>query len=375
MRFTTKLLGVVALTASAAGALHGQNLEPPRGGVSITPRPANPPTRQGTRGANFLQNWIGARGSAMSGAVGSLIEGPTALYWNPAGAAATESFSVAASRHDLYADLDIAQSFVGLTIPSLGGVLGLSLNSLNSGDLDRTTEGAPLGDPISGREFEWSSTAIGLSYARRLTDRLDVGLTGKYVTEGITDANLDWVAIDVGTQFRTGIYGFTIGGTIANLGPSSRAAGAAVKRNLDPIGNDAVNQFTRVNLQTIETDLPTMFRLSVGSDVLGRAESLLGQRFGSAHSVVADLSFSDAIDTDLQFAGGIEYGFRNLVFLRGGKRFFNDDRAIENAGTFGLSGGFGVRLPFAGRSARFDYAYTSVGELENIQVFSFEFGR
>lgn len=377
MRITTKLLAVAALSLTPGGALLAQagDQEPPRGGTTITPRPTNPPTRQGTRGANFLQNWIGARGSAMAGAVGSLVEGPTAMYWNPAGIASTEALSVAASRHDLYTDLDIAQNFIGVTLPTLGGVLGASFNSLNSGEMDRTSEDAPLGSPITGRSFEWNSMAIGLSYARRLTDRLDVGVTGKYVTEGITDANVSWLAVDVGTQFRTGIHGFTIGGSIANLGPSSQADGSLIKKNVLPDSNTVVNQFTRLRYTTIETDLPTLFRFSIGSDVLGRAESLLGQRLGPQHSLMADLSFSDAIDTDIQFAGGVEYGFRNMVFVRGGKRFYNDDRDAERSAQYGLSGGLGVRLPFANRNFRFDYAYTSLGDLENVQVFSFELGR
>jgi hypothetical protein len=376
MRITSKLIAAAAL-ALVPGALaaQGGDQEAPRGGVTINPRPTNPPTRQGTRGANFLENGIGARGSAMAGAIGSLVEGPTALYWNPAGAAATEALSVAASRHELYTDLDIAQNFIGITVPALGGVLGASFNSLNSGEMDRTSEDAPLGSPITGRSFEWNSISLGLSYARRLTDRLDVGVTGKYISEGITDARISWAAVDVGTQFRTGIHGFTIGGSIANLGPSSSANGALIKKNVLPDSNSVVNQFTRLRYTTIETDLPTMFRFSIGSDVLGRAESLFGARYGTAHSLVADLTFSDAIDTDIQFAGGIEYGFRNLVFVRGGKRFFNDDRNTGSESKFGLSGGLGVRLPFASRNLRFDYAYTSLGELENVQVFSFELGR
>ncbi len=67
-----------------------------------------------------------------------------------------------------------------------------------------------------------------------------------------------------------------------------------------------------------------------------------------------------------------------MLFVRGGKRFYNDDRDIgeDSSIMYGLSGGFGVRLPIAGRGLRFDYAYTALGDqLQNIQVFSLEFGR
>ena len=88
-----------------------------------------------------------------------------------------------------------------------------------------------------------------------------------------------------------------------------------------------------------------------------------------------DVSVNDAIDQASQLAIGAEYGFHDMVFARAGKRFFNDDRANGTRGMYGLTGGLGVRLPLAGRALRFDYGYMSVGDLDNVQVFSFEIGR
>ena len=72
-----------ALLASVAGA---------QGPGGLQPAADEPPTRQGTRGANFLHIGPTARANAMAGAVGTSVSGPTAWYWNPAGAALTESF-------------------------------------------------------------------------------------------------------------------------------------------------------------------------------------------------------------------------------------------------------------------------------------------
>jgi hypothetical protein len=83
------------------------------------------------------------------------------------------------------------------------------------------------------------------------------------------------------------------------------------------------------------------------------------------------------VDLSVQAGLGAEYAFRNLVFVRGGKRFYNDDRAAPGHDGFldhGLSGGFGLKLPVGGRSIRFDYSYTTVGDLNDVQVFSFDFG-
>ena len=369
MKTHFKVLVLAVALCATAGVAGAQNEDGPD---DILPSPENPPTRQGTRGANFLQIGIGARANAMAGAVASNIEGPEAWYWNPAGAASIETFSVNASRQNLYAGLDIASNYAAIALPLLGGVGGVSFNSLNSGELERTTEGEPFGDPIVGETFEFTATAVSLNYARRLTDRLDLGAGVKFISEGLTDARTSWVAVDLGTQFRTGIYGLTIGASLQNIGPAAQVSGELIRRLINT--DQAFPSNTSVEFDVLETDLPTLFRFSVGTDLYGRASSVLGSGNGM-HSLIGELAFNDAIDTDVQMAGGLEYGFNNMAFLRVGKRLYNDDRATGNEGLYGLSGGLGLRLPIASRSFRFDYAYTSMGDLENVQVFSLEFGR
>src|SRR5687767_1833483 len=89
----------------AAAAVLGSAWASPtlaQGVDGIIPQPENPPTRQGTRGANFLHLNVGARANAMGGAVGTSIEGPTSWFINPAGAVSSESFSASFGRQALY---------------------------------------------------------------------------------------------------------------------------------------------------------------------------------------------------------------------------------------------------------------------------------
>jgi hypothetical protein len=336
----------------------------------ILPTPDNPPTRQGTRGANFLHLPIGAQGNAMGGAINGIVSGPTAWFWNPAGGAIAEGFSAAAGRQDLYGDLGLGQTYAALSLPALGGVVGLSYNGLNSGDIFRTSEEDPLGnDAQAGRTFQWNSTAVSLGYARRLTERLSVGAQMKYITEGISDATSTWVAADIGTQFNTGIYGLVVSGAIMNVGGQARAEGPAVARVVNT--DFFLPQSTRVDLFTRKTDLPTFLRTSLGIDVIGSANSALGQR-GGTHKLYAEANVTDGVDIATQLGVGAEYGFKNTLFLRAGKRFYNDDREADEGFAYGMSVGAGFRFDVAGRNVRFDYSFTNVGELQDIQVFSFE---
>ncbi len=354
-----------ALLATAAGA---------QGPGGLQPAADEPPTRQGTRGANFLHLGLTARANAMAGAVGTSVSGPAAWYWNPAGAALTESFELAAGRQNLYGDLGLSQNYVAFSLPLLGGAVGISVNSLNSGDIPLTDEGGPFGSLQRGQYFEWTSMAVTGGYARRLTDRLDLGGQAKYISEGIIGSRITWLAVDVGTQFRTGLYGIILSGALQNIGSGSQHRGTLLERGVNT--NDVARSQTRFALWTRTIELPTAFRFGIGNDLYGSAESLLGRGSGD-HRLYAEINVNDAVDLAVQSSLGAEYAYKNLLFVRGGKRFFNDDRGApgEDGFGFGMSGGFGVRLPVAGKALRFDYSYTALGDLRDIQVFSLEIGR
>lgn len=340
----------------------------------ILPTPQDTPNRQGTRGANFLHIGIGARAGGMGGAVASTVAGPTAWFWNPAGAALSENFNAVAGRQELYGDLGVGQTYAAASIPLLGGVVGFHLNTLNSGDIKRTTELNPFGERLGGNVFQWTSTVVGAGYARRLTDRLSVGGQFKYISEGIPDAGTSWMAGDIGTQFNTGLYGLIVGGAIQNIGGTSRASGALLSRQVVSGDGSVFNENRRVDLYTRNTEIPIIFRLSVGADLLGSANSLFGGASGK-HTLTTELAVNDGTDFSTQAAVGVEYGFRNVLYARAGKRFYNDQRDRGGYSNVGMAGGFGVKFPLLGRPVRFDYSYEGAGALQNIQIFSFEVGR
>ena len=356
-----------AVWCALASPLSGQG-----NGTVLLPVPENPTTRVGTRGANFLEIGVGARGLAMAGGYTALAEGVTALYWNPAGAAELEGPAAAFSLADLYGDAGITHTFVGGVLP-LGsvGVFGIALTQLTSGDIQRTTEAFPDGgDPTFGTHFAYSATSAGLYFARRLTDRLGLGVGLKFATEGIDNARANYVGIDIGTKFRTGLYGTHLAASLSNLGSSARFQGSAIERF-------SVNTFrpgaTQVEFLTAEMQMPTLFRFSLRSDVLGPSDALLSAN--AQHNIQAVIEATDAIDTDVQITLAGQYAFRDMIFLRAGKKFVNEKETDFRGPSHGASLGGGVKLPFGGsRRLSFDYAYTEMNELKNVQVFSIEFG-
>jgi len=358
---------LAALAALSSSGLRGQNSG---SGTVLLPDPSLPATRVGTRGANFLEIGVGARGQAFAGGYTGIADGVTAMYWNPAGIADIEGPAAAFTITKLYGDLGINHTFAGVVMPvGNAGAFGLAITSLTSGDILRTTEACPEGgDPTFGRTFTYTATAAGLYYARRLTDRLDLGLGIKYASEGIDNARANYVGLDIGTKFRTGLYGTHIAASLSNIGTSGRYRGSAIQSF--QAGTDGTVPF---EFGTRSIEMPTLFRFSIRSDVIGASDALLTAN--KEHDVVAIVEADNAIDTDIQLVTAAQYSFHNMIFARIGKKWVNEKQTSFRSGAFGLSYGAGFKLPLAGgRRFGFDYAYTNMADLSNVQVFSLELG-
>jgi hypothetical protein len=361
----TMTLSVVAGLALAGAAAAQTN------GTFLNPSPDQPTTRVGTRGANFLEIGVGARAQALGNAGGGLISGVTAMYWNPAGIGSTDQVSAAFSRSDLYRGLGITHAYFGVVFPVLGGGLGINYTRLDGGDIPRTDEEHPDGSGTQfGTVFSWSGTAVGIAYGRRLTDRLSVGGGAKVISEGIDNAQAQWLGFDIGTQFNTGLAGFSIGAAMTNAGGSARFGGPLIERRVN--AQDAFTLALPVQFATIAHALPTAFHFSVVSNLAGSPDALLRQ--GGLHKLQAIIEFNDGVDTDLMTTLAAEYSYNNLLFLRAGKRLVNEQRTDFRASSFGLAWGGGLRLPIFGRHVSMDYAHTNMGELQNVQTFTFEIG-
>ncbi|MBI4544647.1 MAG: hypothetical protein HY703_05610, partial [Gemmatimonadetes bacterium] len=213
----------------------------------------------------------------------------------------------------------------------------------------------------------------GLHYARRVTDRLSFGVTGKLAQEGLDFAQARWVGADVGTVFRTGLLASTVGVSISNLGSRARMEGAALDRKVvatrDPLFPTA--RELPASFQTQELHMPTMFRFGVRTELVGPPHALVAAN--ASHSLNLLTELTDAIDGPISPVLALEYAFRERAFLRGSKRWQREDRAPFDFGD-GLAAGLGVRIPVLGRSLILDYAFQTLDPLGSSQTFSVELG-
>jgi hypothetical protein len=314
---------------------------------------ADPVTKSGTTAVGFLNIDVGSRAVGMGSAYSTLAEDATAMYWNPAGISRVFGYEALFSYTRWIADITF--NYAGFVVP-LGntGTIGISATFLSMADMERTTINQPDG---TGETFSAGDLAVGLSYARNLTDRFSIGFTAKYIEEKIYHSKATAFAIDVGTIFDTQFQGLKIGMSISNYGTKMQMTGRDMltQKDPDPLvagNNDKIN----ARLETDQFDLPLMFRVGVSMDIL--------RGIGNSNLILA----VDALhpnDNAESVNVGLEYTFNNMFSLRGGYKslFLTDSEE-------GLCAGAGLKYPLATAEIRLDYAYHSFGILNDVQMLS-----
>ncbi len=311
-------------------------------------------TKVGTTAASFLNIDVGSRAVGMGGAFVAVANDASALYWNPGGVATLKNNEAIFNHSQWIAGINF--DFAGAVL-NLGeaGRLGASATVLSMGEMERTTELQPEG---TGETFSAGSYAIGVTYAKMLTDRFSIGATGKYINEHIMNSHASGVAIDIGTLYRTQWRNLMIGMCISNFGTKMRMSGQdlLVQHDIDPTrwGN---NPNLNADLQTDAYDLPLMFRVGISIDALQNVAN---------QSLTLSLDALHPSDNVESMNVGAEYVFHNLLALRAGyKEMFSRDSEQ------GLTLGAGLQRRLVGNlNLQVNYAYQSFGRLASVNKFT-----
>ena len=310
-------------------------------------------TKVGTTAAGFLSIDVGAQAVSMGGAYVAVAEDATAMYWNPSGIARIENFTTLFHHTKWLADVSLNYMGAVFPVPSVGSI-GIHIKSLTMDDMERTTISNPDG---TGEMFSAGSYAMGISFARNLTDRFTIGFNVKYIYEKIYHSTASSIAFDVGTIFNTQFNGLKIGMSITNYGQKIRMQGKNMltQVDIDPLvagNNENINAY----LKTDGFDLPLLFRVGVAMDILkGLANSNLILAMDALHP-----------NNDVESMNiGAEYAFNGMFFIRGGyNTLFAKDSET------GVSFGGGIKYSLGASSMVFDYAFRDFGILTNVQMFT-----
>lgn len=317
-------------------------------------------SRTGTTAASFLEIGVGAPANGMGGAFVGLVNDASALYWNVGGIATLNQYEVILVHTNWIADTRF--DYAGLIIP-LGdlGNFGLSFTSLSMDDMKVRTVEQPEG---TGENFSAGDIAVGISFARHLTDRFSVGITAKYIKQTIWHMNASAFAIDAGTLFRTDLLGgMTIGAVISNFGTPMRLEGRDSRYffRIDETKQGS-NERIPVNIELDSWDLPLYFQIGVSTPAFQYDKYRLTL---SADALVPNNNYQS-------LNVGAEFLFMDFFSIRGGYNSLFLKRDYQKNSEGGLSFGAGVNSNMLLSTAvvNFDYAYRDFGRLKNVHNFS-----
>jgi len=310
-------------------------------------------TKAGTTSGSFLKIGLGARATAMGDASVAVVNDVNAMYWNPAGLSHLTKNEVTLQHIDWLADINF--DFVGMGIP-LGNAGNFGLFAMNLGFPDDKvrTVFEPEG---TGEFFNASNIALGVSYSRFLTDRFSIGVNAKYIQEQIWSMSASAVAIDVGTFFRSKYYDLKIAVCLSNFGTKMYYQGRANLLFVDPdVTVEGNNDRIRAGLEMEKWDLPLQFRVGFSIDPINTSHSRV--------TIAADAVHPS--DNKEYINSGMEYGFHEMFFLRGGYRGLGIDEA---EGGLTLGGGFKYNL-LGNVTLKLDYAYADYNRLGSIHRYA-----
>jgi hypothetical protein len=300
-------------------------------------------------GMKFLSVGGDARAAALGDAVTSLESNSSSIFYNPASMSRqVKAFDITFANTKWFADINYINAALTFA-PSDGlyGVFGLSIVNVDYGDFNRTIVGPDDGALDIGI-YSPTAMAIGLSYARALSDKFSVGGSIKYVYQNIGDGHvvggdydnritkkidIDVMSFDFGVLYLTGYKSLKFGMSIRNF-------------------SQEITYFEE------SFSLPLTFKLGLSMNLLDIADIN-----------PAEHSFLFAVDTEhprdnkeMVHLGG-EYTFMEILSLRVG--YITPETSLA-----GMNYGVGVKYGVSGINLGVDYAYTEFGDFDPIHRIS-----
>lgn len=292
--------------------------------------------RTGTASLQFLKIGNGARATGMGETFVAVSNDITSLQYNPAGLVSFKENGITASYTQWFVDTKL-NYFGGVYHFGNSNALGISITSLRTEDMKVTTEFQPTG---TGEYFRFSDIAIGISYARQMTEQFSFGATIKFVQEELGTLKMRGILGDLATFYKTGLGTSRFAIMISNFGGQLTPTG-----EVNLVGGRVINSFQKF-------PAPTTFQLGFAIEPLMDKQNRL----------TTAVQLNSPNDNAENINMGLEYAYKEFLFFRGGYKFNVDS---EN-----FSAGVGLKFPISFAFANLDYSISNYKELGLAQRFS-----
>jgi len=280
--------------------------------------------RAGVAGFTFLKTDLSPRAAAMGGAQISIAGDAYAANWNPAALCDLENISFAFANTFWVAGIN--HGYFSFVHPSQKyGTFALSAQALSTPAMERRTELQPNG---TGEYFYATNASLALSYSKLLTTKFSYGGSFKYVNESLDGFVAQTVLLDLGFLYRVGFKDLSFAVSLMNFGLNTKLQG---DRDLSPFNRD-------IRLESFPS--PSVFSMGI-SMIPFKDET-------SKNQLLTVLQINHPSDNSANIRAGLEYGYRNLLFLRAGYKINVEHNPFP---TMGL----GIQTRMGRHPLRIDY--------------------
>ena len=308
---------------------------------------AGNPDRAGSAGASqlLINPWAASNG--LVGANMASIQGLESVFTNVAGLCFINKNELITANSQYLSGTGISLNSVGFaTKVGDSGVLGITVTSMQFGDIPIMTEDLPEGGIGT---FSPSFSNIGVSYSKEFSNSIFAGITLRIIGESISNVKASGVAFDAGIRYVTGENDkMRFGISLRNVGPPMRYAGDGLTVTATPQGSAG----SLTVLQRSEKyELPSLLNIGFAYDVL-KSENMVIELNGM---------FTSNSFTKDQLGFGAETRIGDYLELRAGylweQGLFSNDN-ITTAYT-GPAGGLTLKVPAGsnGSVIGLDYSY------------------
>ncbi|WP_241697212.1 putative type IX sorting system protein PorV2 [Winogradskyella eckloniae] len=309
----------------------------------------------------FMNIGVDAAALGMSNAVVSQTADVNSGYWNPAGLVHLEDHQLALMHSSYFANI-ANYNYIGYGM-SLDdkSAIGISLIRFGVDDILDTTQLIDDQGNINYDRISTFSTAdygLTFSYARKLPlDGLNYGINAKIIRRIIGDFASSWgFGLDAGIQFegqndwKFGIMARDITTTF-NAWSIDEEKFEQISGAIDGENQD-LPETTEITIPKLEIGVSKKWVFHYDYALLAAAN--LNVRFEQNNDIFST-SFAS-----INPALGFEFGYTDLVFLRGGVGNFQNEIQIDNSEQISFQPNFGVGFKY--RGIQIDYAFTDIGD-------------
>ena len=309
----------------------------------------------------FMNIGVDAAALGMSNAVVSQTSDVNSGYWNPAGLVHIEDNQLALMHSSYFANI-ANYNYIGYAMPlDDRSAVGMSLIRFGVDDILDTTQLIDDQGNINYDRISTFSTAdygLTFSYARKLPlDGLNFGVNAKVIRRIIGDFASSWgFGLDAGIQFE-GNNNWKFGLMARDITTTFNAWSIDEEKFEQISGavegeNQELPETTEITIPKLQLGMSKKWIFNYDYSLLAAAN--LNMRFAENNDIIST-SFAS-----INPALGFEFGYTDLVFLRGGVGNFQNERQIDNSEDLTFQPNFGVGFKYKG--IQIDYAFTDIGD-------------